>query len=185
MIFFQNWHELFRVLVTALATYTICVTFISLFGKRSTAKMNNFDWIVTVAMGSILGSSVLLKKVVVIEVALGLLTLLILQYGFTKLSVHSSLFRRTMKKSPTLLYYAGDFLSVNMQKERITKEEILSNMRIQGFASQQQVMAVIVEPSGELSVIPFVDGEHSDGSKPADLAAQYPLVDRVRPTGVD
>lgn len=185
MIFFQNWHELYRVFITALATYAICVTLISLFGKRSTAKMNNFDWIVTVAMGSILGSSVLLKKVVVIEVALGLLTLLILQYGFTKLSVHSSIFRRVMKKSPTLLYYAGDFLTVNMQKERITKEEILSGMRTQGFASPQQIMAVIVEPSGELSVIPLRDGNHSNDSTPADLAAHYPLVDSVRPTGVD
>ena len=49
--------------------------------------MNNFDWIVTVAMRSILGSAVLLKKVVIVEVALALFVLLFLQYAFTVLSV--------------------------------------------------------------------------------------------------
>ena len=143
MILFQSWWELLRVGTTAIVAYFLCVLLISIFGKRSSAKMNNFDWIVTVAMGSILGSAVLLKKVVILEVALGLFVLLFMQFLFTKLAVKSNLFKRVMKKSPTLLYFDQEFLSQNMLNERVTREEIEVGARSKGFVDMQQVMAVV------------------------------------------
>ncbi|WP_232364413.1 DUF421 domain-containing protein [Salinimonas lutimaris] len=153
MILFQSWWELFRVGITAIVAYFLCVCLISIFGKRSSAKMNNFDWIVTVAMGSILGSAVLLKKVVILEVALGLFVLLFMQFLFTKLAVKSKIFKRVMKKSPTLLYFDKEFLSNNMVNERVTREEIEVGVRSKGFVDIHQVMAVVIEPNGELSVL--------------------------------
>ena len=154
MLFYQSGSELVRVGVTAVLMYIICVLFVSVFGKRSSAKMNNFDWMVTVAMGSILGSAVLLKKVVILEVALGLFILLMMQYLFTLMSVRVPMFRKLMKKSPTLLYYEGEFLLDNLNKERVTQEEVRTGIRSRGYPAQTSISAVILEPNGELSVIP-------------------------------
>lgn len=154
MIFFQSWNELSRVAITAVLTYVLCVALISFFGKRASAKMNNFDWIVTVAMGSILGSSVLLKKVVLAEVLLGLFILLGLQFLFNKLSAYFEISRRTMKKSPALLYFNGEYIDKALQHERVTRDEVRTSIRSRGLIDEEDVSAVILEPNGELSVIP-------------------------------
>lgn len=154
MVVFQSWPELGRVALTALLAYVVCVALISLFGKRSSAKMNNFDWIVTVAMGSMLGSSVLMKKVVILELVVGLGILLLLQYLFTKFSVHVPGFKKVMKKSPTLLFFDGKYIDQALQHERVTKEEIRVGIRSQGLIDELEVNAVIIEPNGELSIIP-------------------------------
>ncbi|QPG04575.1 DUF421 domain-containing protein [Salinimonas marina] len=171
MIFFQSWPELWRVLITAVATYLICVAFVGVFGKRSNAKMNNFDWIVTVAMGSILGSAVLLKKVVIVEVALALFVLLLLQYTFTLLSVRFTWFHKLMNKSPALLYYDKHFISSALKKERVTEQEVLMGMRAHGFTHKDQVKAVILEPNGDLSVLPSSVPGKQDQSMPELVAA--------------
>ena len=171
MIFFQSWPELLRVLVTAVATYLICVAFVGVFGKRSNAKMNNFDWIVTVAMRSILGSAVLLKKVVIVEVALALFVLLFLQYAFTVLSVRFTWFHQLMNKSPALLYYDNQFIAAALKQERVTEQEVLMGMRAHGFSSRQQVKAVILEPNGDLNVLPAEARSEQDDSLPELVAA--------------
>lgn len=154
MLFFESWFELFRVAVTAVIAYVLCIALVSLFGKRSAAKMNIFDWMVTVAMGSILGSAVLLKDVVILEVALALFMLLLLQYLFTLWSVKSTTFKHFMNKSPTLLFYDGKFIRRNLVKERVTDDEVRTCIRAHGFTSEEAVLAVVLEPSGEVSVLP-------------------------------
>ncbi|WP_018981774.1 DUF421 domain-containing protein [Salinimonas chungwhensis] len=154
MIFFQNWDELARVAISTVLIYMLCVGMVSVFGKRASAKMNNFDWIVTVAMGSMLGSSVLFKKVVVLELFLALFLLLALQFSFNKLSVYFLTSRKTMKKSPALLYFSGEYVEQTLQRERVTKDEVRTGIRSQGLIDENDVSAVILEPNGELSIIP-------------------------------
>ncbi|QJR80593.1 DUF421 domain-containing protein [Alteromonas pelagimontana] len=116
--------------------------------------MNNFDWIVTVAVGSILGSSVLLKKVVILEVTTGLLVLLSLQYIFTLLSSRFKGFDKLMKKNPVLLYSKSGYITQNMRRERITIEEVKMNIRQKGYVDESRISAVIFEPNGQLSILP-------------------------------
>lgn len=171
MIFFESWNEIYRVVITAVLTYLLCIGLISFFGKRSSAKMNNFDWIVTVAMGSILGSSVLLKKVVVLEVLSGLLILLTLQFLFNKMSVNFAVFRNSMKRSPTLLFFSGEYIEKALQRERVTKDEVRTGIRCIGLIDEKDVSAVILEPNGELSVIPAPPHRSDNRSNDAILTS--------------
>ena len=55
-IFYDGWKDLVRIVLAAPAIYFTIIVFIRLAGKRSTSQMNNFDWVVTVALGSIAGA---------------------------------------------------------------------------------------------------------------------------------
>lgn len=55
-----------------------------------------------------------------------------------------------MKASPVLLFYRGEFLALNMKKERIVKDEILSAVREEGLSNLWDVEAVILEANGAL-----------------------------------
>lgn len=79
---FESWDSLFKIFVSASLGYLILIFYVRLAGKRSSAKMNNFDWIVTVAVGSIFGSMVLLKDVTVADGAFSIGLLLGFHYFF-------------------------------------------------------------------------------------------------------
>ncbi|NEQ29900.1 MAG: DUF421 domain-containing protein [Leptolyngbya sp. SIO4C5] len=153
MTFFENWSEILRIFVTSLITYPVVVLLIRASGKRSTSKMNNFDWVVTVAMGSMVGSTILLKNVPILDGLVGIVMLLLLQFAATKLAVIWPPSRQVLRAQPRILFWQGEFLQQNMRHERVTHNEILSAVREAGYHSLQEIAVVILESNGDLSVL--------------------------------
>lgn len=60
---------------------------------------------------------------------------------------------RAINSTPTLLFYNGIFLEQAMQKELITKEEILAEVRAYRIERIEEVRAVVMELNGEMTVI--------------------------------
>jgi hypothetical protein len=69
-IFFSGWDGLLRTLVVGVLAYVVLVGFLRLSGKRTLSKMNAFDLVVTVALGSTLATILLSKDVALAEGAL-------------------------------------------------------------------------------------------------------------------
>lgn len=116
--------------------------------------MNNFDWIITVAVGSILGSAILLKDVVIVEVLVAVSLLLFLQYLLTWISAHFSTFDKVVKTSPQLVFFDGEYIEAAMKDTRLTSTEVEGSVRKAGFGDLSTVMAVVFEADGELSIVP-------------------------------
>jgi uncharacterized membrane protein YcaP (DUF421 family) len=153
-IFFDGWEGLNEVLIAAPVLYVLVVIGVRLSGKRTSAKMNNFDWIVTVAMGAIVGSGIVQKQVSIAEAALAAGLLLLMQWLFTKAASKSYLFGRVLKSEPRLIAARGRLIRSACAKERITEDEITAALRQQGYASLDEVAWVILENSGSFSVVP-------------------------------
>lgn len=153
-VFFDGWSGIIRIAIAAPIFYVAVILFIRISGKRSTSKMNNFDWIVTVALGSIVGSVILLKDVVILEGLEAIALLLILQYGVTKLSALVPAFSKAIRSSPTIVFFRGEFQEKTMQAERVTRAEILAAIREAGHPRLGAVEAVVLESDANLSVIP-------------------------------
>lgn len=150
---FESWESLFKILVSATIGYLILIFYIRLAGKRSTAKMNNFDWIVTVAVGSILASMAVLKDVTVSDGALAMALLLGFQYLLTMATSRWAWARKLFLALPAVLYAHGKFHSREMRKQRISESEILSAIRESGIGSLKEVRVVTLESDAELSVV--------------------------------
>lgn len=155
--FFDGWDRVLDVVLTAPLLYVCVVVFVRISGKRSTSKMNTFDWIVTVALGSMVSTGVLSESVKLVPALAGITVLLALQWGFTKLSVYSAGFHRLINGPPSLLVLDGEFLEARMRKARVARREILAAVRESGHVSMDSVCAVVLESDGELSVIGAVD----------------------------
>ena len=76
-------------------------------GKRTLTKMNAFDLVVTVALGSTLATVLLTKSVALAEGLTAFVLLIFLQFVLTWLSVRSRAVSRLVKSEPTLLVYQG------------------------------------------------------------------------------
>ncbi|WP_423246908.1 DUF421 domain-containing protein [Salinicoccus bachuensis] len=133
--------------------YLSLVVLLRVSGKRTLTKMNAFDFIVTIALGSILASIITSKDITLAQGITAFLVLVIMQYIFTKLSVKSQAFSNLIKSQPALLYYNGEFLTQNMKKERVLEIEIRQAARSSGKDDMAEVMAVVLETDGSISVI--------------------------------
>ena len=76
-------------------------------GKRTLTKMNAFDLVVTVALGSTLTTVLLTKSVALAEGLTAFVLLIFLQFVLTWLFVRSQAASRLVKSEPTLLVYQG------------------------------------------------------------------------------
>ena len=152
-VFFDGWATVGRTLVVGVLGYVALVVLLRLSGKRTLAKMNAFDLVVTVALGSSLASLLTSKDVPLVQGVLAFGTLIALQYGVTWLAVRSATVRRSVKNEPTLLLHRGEVLAGALQRERVTEEEVRSAVRSQGVAALEDVEAVVLETDGTFSVV--------------------------------
>lgn len=174
-MFFDSWAGLGRVLVVGTLAYFALVLTLRVSGKRTLSKLNAFDFVVTVALGSTLATVLLSKDVALAEGVLGFALLVVLQFVLARLSVRSEAVQELVKSEPTLLLYQGRFLHGAMRNERITREGILAALRGSGLSDPEQASAVVLESDGSISVVPR--GKASDQ---IEALADKATLDRVR-----
>jgi uncharacterized membrane protein YcaP (DUF421 family) len=152
-VLLQSTEALIRSFVLLVGSYAGLILVLRISGKRTLSKMNAFDLVVTVALGSTLATISLSKDTALVQGMLVLTLLVLLQFVVAWISVRSELFQNVVKARPTLLFHRGQFLEKAMKKERVTREEIVAAMRSQGIAAVGGVFAVVLETDGTFSVI--------------------------------
>ena len=91
--------------------------------------MNNFDWIISSATGSLAASEILLKNVAIADAVVAIAMLSALQYVTTWLVLKSDRFSGLVKAHPTLLTHRGEFLTDVMKAGRVSEKEIIAVLR--------------------------------------------------------
>lgn len=175
-MFFQSWSDLLRVVVVGTLAYGALVLLLRASGKRTLSKLNAFDLVVTVALGSTLATVLLSRDVALVEGVHAFGLLIGLQALITWASVRSRRVSRLVKAEPALLLFEGRLLEDAMRRERVTEDEILAAIRASGRGDVTSVRAVVMETAGELSVI---------GGLPAgdERALEQVRGDRTPPAG--
>ena len=152
-IFFGNWESTVRTVVLTVLGYLLMVFLLRVSGKRTLSKMNAFDFVVTIALGSCLASISLNKDITLTDGVTAFSLFIGLQYLFTYLSVRIPGFRSLIASSPSIIFYKGEFLPKEMKKQRLTKEELYNECRLKGYASLDGISLIILEGTGDISII--------------------------------
>jgi len=151
--FFDGWEPVLRVLVVGTLGYVALVVLLRSSGTRTLAQMSSFDFIITVAIGASFGR-VLTARTVPLAEAVGAFALLItLQVVVSNLQMRSTWFRSVMTGDPTLLYHRGQIQTSALRRVRLTESALHAAARQHGAGSLDDVAAIVLEPTGSLSVI--------------------------------
>ena len=153
-MFFDGWNGLGRVLLTGIVAYPVLVVALRVAGKRTLAKLNAFDLVVTVALGSTLSAILTSADLPLLEGIVALLLLIGLQVAVAFTASRWGWVNRAVKAEPRLLVRDGQMLPESMRSERVTESDLRSALRRQGLTEMEQVREVVLEPSGDLSVVP-------------------------------
>lgn len=148
--FFSTTDSLVHLFVVGVLGYISLILILRITGNRTLSKMNSFDFIITIALGSSFASA-LHQKSVALSDAVGAFVLLAgLQFIITWLSVRFPRFNKFVKGNPVLLFAEGEFLRQAMKKAHVTEDEVISGIRQQGVSSIEEVSFVVLEANGKI-----------------------------------
>ncbi|MCL3860564.1 DUF421 domain-containing protein [Actinotalea sp. K2] len=167
-MWFDTWADLGRVLAVGSAAYVTLVLVLRFSGKRTLSKLNAFDLVVTVALGSTLATILLSADVSWAEGAVALVLLAVLQLTVSATSARMPRVRSAVTARPTVLLRDGEPLQSALRRQRITLDELRQAARSTGVGGLDQVWAIVLESDGTLSVI--TRSQRGDGSALDGLA---------------
>jgi uncharacterized membrane protein YcaP (DUF421 family) len=163
-MFFDDWTGIWRTLLVGALAYAALIALVRVAGKRTLAKMNAFDFVVTVALGSTLATTILSEDVSLARGVLALALLVGLQFVITWSSVRVGSIRAVVTGEPALLLHRGVVLPGALRRERVTETEVRAAVRTAGIASVDDVEAVVLETDGSFSVVRREKPEHAASS---------------------
>ncbi|MCO6431326.1 MAG: DUF421 domain-containing protein [Deltaproteobacteria bacterium] len=151
-------YTIFRTVTVAIAAYLALIVALRATGKRTLSKWNAFDLIVTVAIGSAFATTIVSSQTTLAQGITAFLSLALLQFAVTWLSVRSRPLERLVKANPRAVLVSGRMIEEAMTQERVSEAEVLAAIRQSGSAYVEDIYAVILETDGSFSVLKKVDG---------------------------
>jgi uncharacterized membrane protein YcaP (DUF421 family) len=126
---------------------------VRVMGKRELAQLTPFELIVLVVFGDLVQQGVTHNDFSVTGAILAITTM-----GFWALALSWITFRSRRAESlldgePRVIVRDGEIVTANLRRDRLTRAEILSEMRLAGIAHLSDVAWGILEPRGKMSFI--------------------------------
>lgn len=143
-----------RTVIVGVAAYVVLVVVLRASGKRTLSKMNAFDLVVTVALGSTLATVLLSRDVPLADGIVGFLVLVGMQRLITEGSLRWSAVARLAKSEPRALVYRGRVLHGALRQERVLESELQAAMRAEGIARYEDADLIVLETDGAFTVLP-------------------------------
>ncbi len=148
------------VAVSALGIYLALLLLTRVAGLRSFAKLSGFDFAVTVAIGSLVATTIVAEDPPLLQAAVGLVSLYALQMLVAILRQHSSLTRAAVENTPLLLMDGDRLLTENLRRARLTEADLRAKLREANVLDPSEIRAVVMESTGDVSVL------HGDSDGP-------------------
>ncbi|QYA24539.1 DUF421 domain-containing protein [Gramella sp. MT6] len=144
--------DLLAIVLTAIGIYIAVILFTRIAGKRSFSKMSSFDFAMTVAVGSMIATTVLSKSVSLWDGVIGMGAVYVLQISVALLRRYKQV-QKVVDNVPLLLMDGTEILHDNLKKARVSESDLRSKLREANVIRLKEVRAVIFEATGDISVM--------------------------------
>lgn len=143
---------IFQTLIGCAIIFVVIIILTRIVGLRAFAKFTAYDFAFTVAIGSII-SSTLTSSTTLAHGSIAIAGLLIMMFAFSTLQRKSPFLSRIISNAPLLLMDGNKILYDNLKYARIEEEQLISKLREANVLNYDQVFAVILESTGDISVM--------------------------------
>src|SRR6185312_16338088 len=118
-IFFNGWQPLIHIAFVGLTGYVALILFLRLSGKRTLSRMNAYDMVMTMALGSVLTKAMLTQEQSIVETVFAIALLIFFQFTVSFAAFRWRWAAFLAAPSPTVLYHDGRFLQDALRRERV------------------------------------------------------------------
>lgn len=155
MFFEETWLDIVaRAAILSIIGVAWVTALIRMIGLRTLSKMTNFDFVVTIASGSLLAGAVQASEWTAFAQAL-LATggLFGVQYLIARIRRHSQTFEDAIQNGPIILMYDGKVIDKALNVSRVAESDLFAKLREANVLELNQVRAVVLETTGDISVL--------------------------------
>ena len=147
-----GWDKLPLIILSTLGVYAAVIALTRLNGLRTFSKMSGFDFAMTVAVGSLMASTMTSENPPLLAALTALVTLYLCQrlVAWARSRYGAS---RFVDNEPLLLMDGATFLEENLDVARVTKADLYAKLREANVLDPAEVLAVVMETSGDISVL--------------------------------
>ncbi len=136
------------------AMYLSTLVALRIAGRRTLAQMSVFDFVVTVALGSIIANAAVSPDANPLHGMTAVITLLVLQMVVALARRSTYMAQRVIDFAPVVVVKDGEVQEEGLKRLQMTRSDLMEKLRQQNSHRLQGIRFAIVEPTGEVSVIP-------------------------------
>lgn len=148
--------SIFSVIVPTLIIYVSVILLTRINGLRTFSRMTGFDFAITIGIAGTI-TSVALGSANLLQGLTALVTLVAAQHVTARLRLRKD-GRELIDNEPIVLMNSAGYLEENLASSHVTKGDVRRALRSQGVVSYAQVLAVVYEPTGDISVLKQTEG---------------------------
>lgn len=148
-----SWTAVLMVIISTAGIYLSVIILTRIAGLRSFSKMSSFDFAVTVAIGSVIASTILSKNPPLMQAVAALSTLYFVQILVAWLRGRSAVISRLVNNQPLLLMKQTTIVEENLRKAKVTHADLRAKLREANVTELNQIKAVVMEATGDISVL--------------------------------
>ena len=135
--------------------YFILMVGLRLMGKRQIGELEPSELVLTLIISDLAAVPMQDFGIPLVNGLFPIVTLLCLSMLLSFFSLKSIRFRGLVCGHPTVIIRDGRILQQNMARNRFTVDELLEQLRSQGYSGLSAVKYAILETSGQVSVLPY------------------------------
>jgi uncharacterized membrane protein YcaP (DUF421 family) len=147
-----TWTVAAGVVIATVGIYLTFIALVRVVGQRSLASMSSFDFGCAVALGAVMGRTVLLATPTLVSGMIALASLFTIQGGLGLLRRYRPA-DRLINRRPVLLMAAARILPENLRRAQVTTDELRQRLRLAGITRLDEVGCAVLERNGSISVL--------------------------------
>lgn len=148
-----DWQQVLGISLSAVGFYIGLMIFTRLMGLRSFSKLSSHDFAMTVGIGSILASTVLSDSPSLSQGLFAVGSLFVIQAVVSVLRRKVKPLKALIDNQPIILMAHGEYLMDNLKESNLSTSDVQQVLRKNGVKSKTEVFVVIMETTGDMSVI--------------------------------
>jgi len=156
--------ENLSIILNSVIIFIVILVITRMAGLRTFAKMSPIDFASTIAIGSILATTILSSKTSLLNGAFALGTIVFLQIAYGRLMKNFPAFHKLASNKPIFLVRNGTILRENLDRSGVSIEDLMAKLREANALKLSNVKAVVFETTGDVSVLHGEESEDVDDS---------------------
>ena len=142
------------VFIRSIILYVAVLISLRVMGKGEIAEMNCFDLVITLLIAEVASTPMENNDIPLLNGIAALIGLVFIQTVISVISLKFRSISRFVSGKPSILINKGKIDYKILKKEKITIDELLEQLRIQGYFNIKYVQYALLETDGNLSVVP-------------------------------
>lgn len=145
---------MFVVIIRTAILYTLVVIVMRLMGKRQLGELQPYELVITIMISDLASLPMQDTRLPLLLGIIPIVTMLIMQIFVSEIQLRSEKIRSIIDGKPSILLRNGKIDTKALRNQRINIDDLMEELRVNGYFNIDDIAYVILENNGKISVIP-------------------------------